>query len=125
MVQFDRAAKTGKVEVTLDISSISTGVENFNKHLQSADFFDAAKFPTAKFVGDKFSFDGDKVTEVAGTLTLRGQTHPVTLKATNFNCFNHPMIRREVCGGDFTTPSSAASGASPTAPRSRPTTCGC
>ncbi len=49
MVQLDRAAKSGKVEVTLDISSISTGVENFNKHLQSADFFDAAKFPTAKF----------------------------------------------------------------------------
>ena len=103
MVQLDRAAKSGKVEVTLDMSSISTGVENFNKHLQSADFFDAAKFPTAKFVGDKFSFDGDKVSEVAGTLTMRGQTHPVTLKATNFNCFNHPMIRREVCGGDFTT----------------------
>ena len=100
-VQFDRAGKSGKVELSIDMSSINTGVEPFNKHLSGGDFFDVAKFPTAKFVGDKFTFNGDKVSEVSGTLTLRGQTQPVTLKATNFNCFNHPMLRREVCGGDF------------------------
>jgi polyisoprenoid-binding protein YceI len=102
-VQFDRAGKSGKVEVSFDMTGISTGTAAFDKHLQSPDFFDVAKHPTAKFVGDKFVFDGDKVSEIAGTLTLRGQTQPVTLKATNFNCFNHPMIKREVCGGDFTT----------------------
>jgi polyisoprenoid-binding protein YceI len=74
-----------------------------NKHLQSADFFDSAKFPEAKFVGDKFVFNGDKVSEVAGMLTLRGKALPVTLKATNFNCYMNPMLKREVCGGDFET----------------------
>ena len=100
-VQFDRAAKTGKVEITLDMSSVDTGVAPFDKHLQSADFFDAANHPTATFVGDKFSFNGDKVTEVAGQLTLRGKTQPVTLKALRFNCYENPMLKREVCGGDF------------------------
>jgi polyisoprenoid-binding protein YceI len=38
---------------------------------------------------------------VQGKLTMRGQTHPVTLKAVRFNCFDHPMLKREVCGGDF------------------------
>ena len=65
-VQFDRAAKTGKVEVVFDLKSVSTGVAPLDKHLQSADFFDTAKFPSAKFVGDKFVFNGDKVAQVSG-----------------------------------------------------------
>jgi polyisoprenoid-binding protein YceI len=102
-VQFDRAAKTGSVELVIDTTSINTGTAAFNKHLQSADFFDAAKHPTATFKSDKFSFNGDKVSEVSGTLTLLGKTQPVTLKATNFNCYDSPMLKREVCGGDFET----------------------
>jgi len=102
-VEFDRAAKSGKVEITIDTASINTGVAPFDKHLQSKDFFDVAQHPTAKFVGDKFVFKGDKVSEVSGTLTLLGKTQPVTLKASNFNCYDNPMFKREVCGGDFET----------------------
>jgi polyisoprenoid-binding protein YceI len=100
-VELDRVAKSGKVEITVDTTSINTGFAAFNKHLQSADLFDAEKFPTMKFVADKFSFSGDKVTEVTGSLTLLGKTNPLTLKATNFNCYDSPMLKREVCGGDF------------------------
>jgi polyisoprenoid-binding protein YceI len=102
-VTLDKVAKTGKAEITIDTSSISTGVAPLDTHLKSKDFFNAAEFGTAKFVGDKFSFNGDKVSEVAGTLTLLGKTQPVVLKATNFNCYISPMIKREVCGGDFET----------------------
>ncbi len=52
-------------------------------------------------MSDKFVFDGDKVAEVQGQLTLLGKTQPVTLKANQFNCFQSPMLKREVCGGDF------------------------
>lgn len=102
-VQLDRAAKTGKVELTLDMAGLSTGVAPFDKHLRSAEFFDAEAHPTATFVGDKFVFDGDKLSEVSGQLTLRGKTAPLTLKAVRFNCYDHPMLKREVCGGDFQT----------------------
>ncbi|RFO98789.1 polyisoprenoid-binding protein [Rhodoferax lacus] len=102
--QLDRAAKTGKVDVTIDTTSINTGFDAFNKHLQSADLFDAAKYPTIKFSGDKFTFAGDKVTAISGNLTLLGKTQPVTLKANQFNCYESPMLnKREVCGGDFET----------------------
>ena len=100
-VELDRAAKTGKVEIVVDTSSISTGFAMFNKHLQSAELFDVEKFPAMKFAADKFVFNGDKVAEVTGTLTLLGITNPLTLKATNFNCYENPMLKREVCGGDF------------------------
>lgn len=38
---------SGWVEVEVDISSVDTGIERRDKHLQKDDFFDAAKFPTA------------------------------------------------------------------------------
>jgi polyisoprenoid-binding protein YceI len=100
-VTLDRAAQSGKVELTIDVTSVSTGVEPFNKNLQGKDFFNTAEFPTARFVGDKFVFDGEKLTEVSGALTLLGKTNPVTLKALRFNCYMSPMLKREVCGGDF------------------------
>jgi polyisoprenoid-binding protein YceI len=102
-VQFDKAGKTGRVDLLIDTTSISTGSAAFVKHLQSKDFFNTAEFPTARFVADKFSFDGDEVSEVAGTLTLLGKTKPVVLKASNFNCYINPMLKVEVCGGDFET----------------------
>ena len=102
-VEFDRAAKTGKVDISIDTTSVNSGTPPFDKHLQSADLFDAANHPSIKFVSDKFSFNGDKVSEVTGQLTLLGKTAPVTLKATQFNCYDSPMLKREVCGGDFET----------------------
>jgi polyisoprenoid-binding protein YceI len=36
-------------------------------------------------------------------LTLLGKTAPVTLKANQFTCYQSPMLKREVCGGDFET----------------------
>ena len=102
-VEFDRAAKTGKVDISIDTTSVNSGTPPFDKHLQSADLFDAAKHPSIKFVSDKFSFNGDKVSEITGTLTLLGKTQPVTFKSNGFNCYESPMLKREVCGGDFET----------------------
>ena len=102
-ITLDRAAKTGKADITIDTASINTGLTMFDGHLKSENFLKSATFPTARFVADQFSFDGDKVTAVTGTLTLRGQTRPVTLTATNYNCYDSPFFKREVCGGDFET----------------------
>ena len=100
-VQLDKAAKTGKVDLTLETGSIDTGTVAFDKHLQSDSFLNAALFPTAKFTASNFTFNGEKVSEVAGQLTMLGKTLPVVLKATSFNCYMNPMLKREVCGGDF------------------------
>ena len=60
-VQFDRAGKTGKVDITIDAASITTGVPALDKHIKSAEIINAEQFPTARFVADKFVFNGDKV----------------------------------------------------------------
>ncbi|MBN3792188.1 YceI family protein [Burkholderia sp. Ac-20353] len=98
-VTLDRAAKTGTVEVTTDIASVSTGNTKLDEHLQSAEFFNASKFPEATYKGT-IKFDGDKPTEVVGNLTLHGVTKPLTLKIDSFKCMPHPMLKREVCGVD-------------------------
>ena len=45
-IQFDRAARTGRVDITIDMSSINSGVAPFDGHLKSKDFFNVAEFPT-------------------------------------------------------------------------------
>ena len=100
-ITLDRAAKTGRADITIDTASISSGLALFDGHLRGDNFLRVKDFPTAKFTGDKFSFDGDKVSAVSGTLTLLGKTQPITLNATHFNCYDNPMLKREVCGGDF------------------------
>ena len=100
-VTIDRAAKTGKIDITFDMAAVNTGVAAMDRHLRSDDFFGTDKFPTARFVGDKLGFNGDKLSEVSGLLTLKDKTMPVTLKAIRFNCYQNPLLKREVCGGDF------------------------
>ncbi len=100
-ITIDTIAKTGKVEIRIDVKSMSTGTSLFDQVLQGKNFFNSDEFPTATFKGDQFKFDGDKVSEIAGTLTLNGKTNPVTLKASNYNCYTSPVFRKQVCGGDF------------------------
>ncbi|AJK45123.1 YceI family protein [Burkholderia plantarii] len=98
-VTLDRAAKTGSVEVTTKIASIHTGSAKLDEHVQTPDFFDAAKYPDATYKGT-LKFEGDKPVAVVGNLTLHGVTKPLTLKIDSFKCMQHPMLKREVCGVD-------------------------
>jgi len=102
-VTLDATGRNGRIDIVMDMSSINTGVDLLNRHVQSKDFFDIADFPTARFTAEQIAFTGDKVTEVPGTLTLMGKSLPVVLKADRFNCYLNPLINRQVCGGDFET----------------------
>jgi len=99
-VVLDAAAKTGTVDVTMDMKSIDFGHDKMNTHTMSADMLDVAKFPTATFTGKLAAFNGANPTEVQGNLTLHGVTKPVTLKVNKFMCKPHPMSKKEVCGAD-------------------------
>jgi len=102
-ISVDREAKSGTVEVTIDAASVDTGEPKLGEHLRAADFFNAAAHPNITFKGTKFTFDGDKVKSVDGDLTMLGVTKPVTLAAQHFNCGNHPMNKKAMCGAEFTT----------------------
>lgn len=100
-ISFDEKTKVGKVDLIIDMKSISTGVAPFDAHLRRDDYFDVEHFPEARFVSNEFRFERDKLIEVAGHLTMRGITKPVTLAAKRFSCYENPFVKREVCAGDF------------------------
>jgi polyisoprenoid-binding protein YceI len=102
-VSYDKAAKTGAVDVTIDMTSVDTGSTVFNGHIQGEDFLDTAKFPTATFKSTKVVFDGDKPASIEGNLTIKGITKPATLKVTHFINQAHPMMKVDAIGADATT----------------------
>jgi polyisoprenoid-binding protein YceI len=71
--------EASKLEVKIDVNSISTRDEKRDGHLKSADFFDAEKYPNITFVAKSVKKKGDGL-EVTGDLTIRDATHPVTVK---------------------------------------------
>ncbi|TAH46612.1 MAG: YceI family protein [Betaproteobacteria bacterium] len=101
-VVLDKAAKTGAVDITIDMKSVNTGYDTFNEHIQGEDFLDTAKYPTATFKSTKVNFQGDKPATIDGNLTIKGITKPVTLKVTNFINMPHPMLKKDSIGADAT-----------------------
>jgi polyisoprenoid-binding protein YceI len=99
-VVYDKDAKTGSIEVNVSIASIDFGFAKMDEHAKSPDIFDAAKYPTATYVGKFTKWSGSSPTEAEGTLTLHGVTKPVKLVINAFLCKPNPMTKKEVCGAD-------------------------
>ena len=97
-ITLDRAAKKGSVDITIDATSIKTIDPRLDKHVQSEDFFNVAKYPTITFKSNKLIFDGDRVVAVEGELTMIGVTKPVTLTVDNETCGEHPINKKPMCG---------------------------
>jgi len=90
--RFDAAIETGescgsgdddfadaRVSFEADIDSISTNNYQWDGHLKSADFFDAANHPKMTFVSTSARKLSDHELRVTGDLTLRGVTKPDTV----------------------------------------------
>jgi polyisoprenoid-binding protein YceI len=99
-VVLDKAARSGTIDVTIDMASIDFGLPKLNEHAKSPELFDAAKFPTATFSGKFTKFKGDAPTQAKGTFTLHGVSKPLTLTLNQFKCMIHPMKKIEMCGAD-------------------------
>ena len=100
-VVLDLIAHTGVVDVSIDTSSIDTGIPKLNDHLKSEDFFNVAKFPAITFHAKDLDWDGDRVKRASGELTLLGVTKPVTFEMNHFKCGTNLMLSRHVCGADM------------------------
>lgn len=99
-VLLDREAGRGTVEVQIDLDSIDYGLDEMNAWARGEAFFDTAKYPRAIYRGELRGFNEGKPAELAGELTMRGITRPVTLKIHAFNCRPHPVFKRDWCGAD-------------------------
>jgi polyisoprenoid-binding protein YceI len=99
-VQIDAAAKTGSVDVVIDTATVDFAHDKLNEHVSSPEMLDVAKYPTAEYKGKFVEFANGAPRTVSGELTLHGVTKPVTLTINSFKCFDHPMLKKQVCGAD-------------------------
>ncbi|WP_437836150.1 YceI family protein [Sorangium sp. So ce1153] len=76
--------EAAKISATIDVASIHTREEKRDEHLRSADFFDAATYPTISFVAKSVRRRGDGL-DIAGDLTIRGVSREVTLAVSELS----------------------------------------
>jgi polyisoprenoid-binding protein YceI len=70
------------VNIQIDAASINTRLAVRDAQLRSADFLDAANYPSLTFVSKRVQPASDNTGKLVGDLTLRGVTHEVTLDVT-------------------------------------------
>lgn len=68
-----------RLQVEVDMKSVFTGLPEMDEALQDEDFFDAARFPTAKFASDSIKPLGSGRYQVNGKLSLRDVTKSVSV----------------------------------------------
>jgi polyisoprenoid-binding protein YceI len=89
-------------ELTAQTASIDTRVEARNNHLKSADFFDAAKFPTLTFKSTKIRQTSKDRYQLTGDLTLHGVTKTVSLDLLYKGSVENPMSKKATAGFQVT-----------------------
>jgi len=82
-VHFDQADPTkSRMAFTVQTGSVDTGNSSRDGHLKNADFFNSRQFPTIEFKSTGITEVSEGVYELAGDLTLQGETRPVTARLT-------------------------------------------
>lgn len=83
------------IQATVDVTSLDTpysGARDFDAELQNSSWLDSASFATATFASTGVEQTGPNTARVTGDLTLKGQTHPLTLDVTYAGSHSpHPM----------------------------------
>ncbi len=103
-INFDPADLAGSsfiFDITVD--SVDTNISKRDKHLISADFFDADKFPKMRFESKSISDAGGGIYNVAGTLTIKDKGYDLTLPLQLVGIKEHPAKKgTEVAGFNAT-----------------------
>lgn len=104
-LEFDPANPTrASVQVTIPLSTLSTGVPGLDEDFRSSDFFDIAKYPTATFTSTRVEKGaGAQQLKVAGNLNLHGVIKPVVLEVTLVKIGTNPRTSLPTVGFDAMT----------------------
>jgi len=87
-----------KVDVSLPVERISTTNATLDGELKSADWFDAAKYPTIRFVSQRVTQTGPRTAKISGTVTMHGVSKPMVLDATFGGAGVNPLSKAYTAG---------------------------
>ena len=92
-----------KVDISIPTASVSTTNAKLDEELRSAQWFDAAKYPTVRFVSTKVVPTSPGAAAISGNLTFHGITRPVTLQAQFNGAGINPIDKNYTVGFNATT----------------------
>ena len=99
-IKFDPENLAGsEIAITVKVASVDTDNEKRDGHLQSADFFDAAKFPEMTFKSSKIVKKEGNLYDITGKMTIRDVTKEVTIPVTLLGIQDHPMRKGKRMAG--------------------------
>ncbi len=98
-----KSPAAAKVDITIPVASVSTTNAVLDGELKSAEWFDAGKDPTIRFVSTKVVKTAANKATITGDLTFHGVTKPVVLMATFNGAGANPMNKKYTVGFDATT----------------------
>ncbi|MBU0729852.1 MAG: YceI family protein [Proteobacteria bacterium] len=102
MIRFDpNDLENSSIDITVNVSSINTGIKQRDDHLRSADFFEAEKYPEMRFVSKKITDLKNNRYEANGKMTIKQVTKNLALIFTATGEADHPSPKMEctVVGG--------------------------
>jgi polyisoprenoid-binding protein YceI len=91
-----------RVEIAIPVASVATTNATLDGELRSADWFDAARFPTIRFVSTRIVRTGPARATIDGNLTLHGVTRPVALDARFVGAGLNPLSKAYTIGFNAT-----------------------
>jgi polyisoprenoid-binding protein YceI len=91
------------LSITIDTTSIDTPLDRLTDDLKGGSVFDTAQFPTATFISSSVARTGPDTGRIAGLLTIRNQTKPVTLDVTFNGSESSPLAGGYALGFHATT----------------------
>jgi polyisoprenoid-binding protein YceI len=99
-IELDQMARTGKLEIHVDMASLHTGQAERDEVLKGQEWFQVQRYPEMVYRSERFVFDNDQPVAVEGLLTVLGQTHPLRLEITRFKCGFNLAEKKRGCGAD-------------------------
>lgn len=90
--------QNSKVNATIQVADVITGIPELDKHIKGVSFFDVEHYPTASFVSDKVVLLSKDTAQVFGTLTLHGVAKPVVLDVKLNQAGNNPITNKMTVG---------------------------
>jgi len=99
-IVFDPKKPTDAVfNIIIEVKSINTGIGKRDKHLRSAEFFDANKYPQITFVSSAAKHIEGTNYEISGTLTMKDVSKDIVLPLVFHGSKDHPMDKGKIVAG--------------------------
>lgn len=103
-IELDSEKRTGSVQLTIDVGSVSTGNALFDTTLRSSSFFHVEAYPSIQFVSSNLIFDeNNNVVALEGDLSIKNITKKVKFTLTHFRCRFMPLYLKSACGANGNT----------------------